>query len=77
MRACVCVCVRVCVYVGLVDLGGEWCGWLLSVRRFGVCQGRGVRTCVCVASLQACLCVNGVCGVLDGRRLACVRVEGN
>ncbi len=31
---------------------------------FGVCQGRGVRTCVCAASLQACPCVNGVCGAL-------------
>lgn len=41
-----------------------------------MCQGRGVRTCVRAGLVQASLCVNGVCGASDGRRLACVRVEG-
>jgi len=32
---------------------------------------------MCAGSVQASLCVNGVCGASDGRRLECVRVEGN
>lgn len=74
---CECVCVSECVCAHLADSGQEWCGWLLSVRQFGVCQGRGVRTCVCAGSVQASLCVNGVCGASDCSRSACVRVEGN